>query len=56
VNLASDTNNCGSCGNSCTGTCNGGTCEPEPCGFLGQDCCGLVCYDGSSCTNGITCT
>jgi len=55
ANLASDSSNCGACGNSCPSTCTAGTCDQTPCGYLGQACCGLTCYDSSTC-NGITCT
>ena len=56
VDLSSDPSNCGSCGSSCSGTCTAGTCEQQQCGYLGQPCCGLTCFDTSTCTNGVTCS
>jgi hypothetical protein len=50
VNLANDIDNCGSCGNKCSGTtpfCNGTSCVAPPCSAIncatGTLCCGSNC-------------
>ncbi|HZU82699.1 MAG TPA: hypothetical protein VE987_07275 [Polyangiaceae bacterium] len=61
VDTRTDQNNCGSCGNVCTGVCNNGACCPagqacgagatQTCCALGQTCCGDTCTDTNTDSN-----